>query len=73
MKQYTQTEFIRIVKRNGFLYKRHSGDHAIYVNNKGRHISIPYKLESVIARRLIKENNLDINIKRKKNDPKLLV
>ena len=34
MKQYTQTEFIRIVKRNGFLYKRHSGDHAIYVNNK---------------------------------------
>lgn len=73
MKQYTQTEFIRIVKRNGFLYKRHSGDHAIYINNKGRHISIPYKLESVIARRLIKENNLDINIKRKKNDPKLLV
>lgn len=66
MKQYTQTEFIRIVKRNGFLYKRPSGDHAIYINNKGRHISIPYKLESVIARRLIKENNLDINIKRKK-------
>ena len=66
MKQYTQTEFIRIVKRKGFLYKRHNGDHAIYVNNKGRHISIPYKLESVIALRLIKENNLDINIKRKK-------
>lgn len=66
MKQYTQTEFIRIVKRNGFLYKRYSGDHAIYINNKGRHISIPYKLESVIARRLIKENDLDINIKRKK-------
>ena len=68
MKQYTHTEFIRIVKRNGFLYKRHSGDHAIYINNKGRHISIPYKLESVIARRLIKENNLDINIKRKRNE-----
>ena len=33
MKQYTQTEFIRIVKRNGFLYKRHSGDHAIYINS----------------------------------------
>ena len=55
MKQYTQTEFIRIVKRNGFLYKKHSGDHAIYINSKGRHISIPYKLESVIALRLIKE------------------
>ena len=66
MKQYTQTEFIRIVKRNGFLYKRHSGDHAIYVNDRGRHISIPHKLESVIARRLIKENNLDVNIKRRR-------
>lgn len=66
MKQYTQTEFIRIVKRNGFLYKRHSGDHAIYVNDRGRHISIPKNLESVIALRLIKENNLITNIKRKK-------
>ena len=65
MKQYTQLEFIRIVKRNGFSYSRHNGDHAIYVNSGGRHISIPYKLESVIARRLIQENNLDINIKKR--------
>ena len=66
MKQYTQLEFIRVVERNGFSYSRHSVDHAIYVNDKGKHISIPHKLESVIARRLIKENNLDINIKRRK-------
>lgn len=66
MKQYTQLEFIKVVRRNGFFYNRHSGDHAIYVNNKGRHISIPHKLESVIARRLIKENNLDVNIKRRR-------
>ena len=66
MKQYTQLEFIKVVRRNGFFYNRHSGDHAIYVNNRGRHISIPHKLESVIARRLIKENNLDVNIKRRK-------
>lgn len=66
MKQYTQLEFIRVVRRNGFFYNRHSGDHTIYVNNKGRHISIPHKLESVIARRLIKENNLDVNIKRRR-------
>lgn len=65
MKQYTQKEFIRVVKRNGYTYNRHSGDHAIYVKD-GRHISIPHKLESVIARRLIKENNLDTNIKRKR-------
>ena len=66
MKQYTQLEFIRIVKRNGFSYSRHNGDHAIYVNSGGRHISIPHKLESVIAYRLIKENNLDVSIKRRR-------
>lgn len=66
MKQYTQLEFIKVVRGNGFFYNRHSGDHAIYVNSKGRHISIPHKLESVIARRLIKENNLDVNIKRRR-------
>lgn len=64
MKQYTQREFIRIVKRNGFFYNRHNGDHAIYVNNRGRHISIPQKLEGVIARRLIRENKLNINVKK---------
>lgn len=58
MRQYTQREFIKIVKQNGFLYKRHRGSHAIYYDDKGRHISIPNNLESVVARRLIKENNL---------------
>lgn len=66
MRQYTSREFIRIVKNNGFQYSRHNGDHAIYVNDKGRHISIPKNLECVIARRLIKENNLDTNLKKKK-------
>ena len=71
MKQYTQLEFIRVVEKNGFFYSRHSGDHAIYVNDRGRHISIPHKLESVIARRLIKENNLITDIKRRKNNGQL--
>ena len=66
MRQYTSREFIRIVEFNGFYYRRHNGDHAIYVNDKGRHISIPKNLECVIARRLIKENNLEVNIKRRK-------
>ena len=35
--------------------------------SEGRHISIPKNLECVIARRLIKENNLDLNIKPKRN------
>lgn len=67
MKQYTQKEFIKIVERNGFQYVRHRGSHAIYMNNEGRHISIPKNLECVIALRLIKENNLNINLKRKEN------
>lgn len=74
MKQFTSREFIKIVKLNGFYYNRSNGDHAIYVNSNGRHISIPKNLECVIARRLIKENNLIIDIKRrkkKKNDGQL--
>jgi predicted RNA binding protein YcfA (HicA-like mRNA interferase family) len=63
MRQYTSREFIKIVEKNGFHYRRHSGSHAIYINDDGRHISIPRNLECVIARRLIKENNLKINKK----------
>lgn len=63
MKQYTHKEFVRIVERNGFYYNRNNGSHAIYINNSGKHISIPKNLECVIALRLIKENNLNINIK----------
>lgn len=66
MRQYTSREFIKIVEFNGFYYNRCKGDHAIYVNDKGRHISIPRNLERVIALRLIKENNLEVNIKRRK-------
>lgn len=62
MKQYTSIEFIRIAIKNGYVYSRHNGDHAIYVKN-GKHISIPKRLNSCIARRLIKENNLNLNFK----------
>lgn len=66
MKQYTHKEFVKIVEFNGFYYSRSSGSHSIYINKEGKHISIPYSLECVIARRLIKENNLNINLKSKK-------
>lgn len=65
MRQYTQREFIKIVVKNGFHYSRHNGDHSIYINDKGEHISIPHRLACVIARRLIKENNLIVNFKNK--------
>lgn len=71
MRQYTHREFVKICVANGFHYDRTSGDHAIYVNDKGRHISIPMKLVNVIARRLIKENNLETNIKKLKKEKRM--
>lgn len=71
MKQFKQKEFIRVVVANGFHYDRHNGDHAIYLNDVGRHISIPLRIETVIARRLIKENNLETDIKKLKKKQKM--
>lgn len=58
MKQYTRREFVKLVSQNGFKYVRSHGGHDIYYNKKGRHITIPQTLVDVIARRLVKENNL---------------
>ena len=66
MKQFTSREFIKIVKLNGYFYNRSNRDHDIFINDNGDHISNPNHLECVIARRLIKENNLIIDIKRRK-------
>ena len=66
MKQWTHTEFCKMAERNGFYYMRHNGSHSIYVNKEGHHMSIPHKLSCVIARRLIRENNLNINLIRNK-------
>lgn len=61
MKQWPHDKFVKLVEKNGFRWSRNNG-HDIYVNNKGRHISIPHKLASVIARRLIKENDLNTDL-----------
>lgn len=58
MKQYTRTEFIKILKTNNFEYTRNNGSHSIFTNSQGKHISVPLKIRSVIARRLIRENKL---------------
>lgn len=60
MKQYSKREFVKLLKKNGFEYVRSSGGHDIYYNKEGKHISIPQTLANVIARRLIKENNLKL-------------
>lgn len=70
MRQYTSREFFRILIANGFTFERHNGDHAIFYKN-GRHISVPETLSSVIARRLIKENNLETDIKKLKKNKRM--
>ena len=62
MRQWSRNNFIRLVKKNGYYYDRNNGSHSIYVNERGNHISIPLRIEAPIARRLIKENNLNINL-----------
>lgn len=60
MYQYTRRQFEKILKQNKFYLDRCKGDHFIYVNEKGTHISVPFKLNACIALRLIKQNNLKI-------------
>lgn len=64
MLEWTTNDFIRMLRRNGyFLLKgRGKGGHSIYQNAEGNHISVPLKIKAVIARRLIKENHLNINL-----------
>lgn len=58
MRQWTNKEFIRLLKQNGYVHSRTKGSHQIYINEHNRHISIPRTLEAPIAKRLIKEYNL---------------
>lgn len=69
IKKYTYKEFVRVLVANGFSYNRSRGDHDIYTDANGRHISVPTRIACVIARRLIRENNLieDIKTIKKKN------
>ena len=62
MKQWSTLDFIKMIEKNGYYYSRNNGSHSIYVNKEGRHISVPLRMEAPIARRLIKENNLNINL-----------
>ena len=58
MQQFTEKKFLTILKENGFVYIRTKGSHSIYKNEDGIHLSVPKKLKSVVALRLIKEHNL---------------
>ena len=62
MKQWSRSAFIKMIEKNGYLYSRNNGSHSIYANKEGKHITVPLRIEAVIARRLIKENNLNIDL-----------
>lgn len=58
MRQYSNLKFKSILRRNGYWCIRVTGSHFIYTNSMGNTISVPLRLKSVIALRLIKENQL---------------
>lgn len=60
--QFTSKEFKRILKNNGYVLVRQKGDHLIYKHpQREKIITITSKdLNMMIARRLIKENNLEV-------------
>ena len=64
MLEWTVDDFVRMLKKNGYtlVKSRGKGSHSMYVNNEGNHISVPLRIKAVIARRLIKENNLNIDL-----------
>lgn len=57
MQQFTINNFHKILLNNGFNFDRQKGGHLIYIKN-GIHVSVPRKLKSVIALKLIKQQNL---------------
>lgn len=54
---YDSRQFIKILRNNNYIFDRQNGSHKIYTNGKST-ISIPKKLNRMIALRLIKENRL---------------
>lgn len=59
-KQYSFRQFRILLRRNGYVFDRFSGDHCIFVNDVNT-ISIPFhgkEINRMLAQRLIKENNL---------------
>lgn len=60
---YNAREVKTILRNNGYKIDRYSGSHEIYVNDNGNHITIPAsKVNRMMFQRLIKENNLNVNI-----------
>ena len=61
MKVYNTREAKKILRKNGWIYVRSSGDHTIYKKDN-KTIWISEKLNRMIWERLVNENNLDLNV-----------
>lgn len=57
MKIYTTREFKKLLLNNGYIKRKSTGGHTIYEKN-GKHISVNNKINRMVCRRLIKENDL---------------
>ena len=64
MLEWDTNKFEKMLRRNGYFWDKSQGkgSHKIYINEAGTRISVPLRVKAVIARRLIKENNLNINL-----------
>ena len=55
----TYKDMCKLLRKNGYVFDRQKGDHTIYTKKGCNPISINYNLNPIVARRLIKENNLE--------------
>lgn len=55
---YSFRDFEKLLKKNKFSLIRKKGDHFIYTNEGGKTVSVPFRPNKMVLRRLIKENNL---------------
>lgn len=64
MLEWDTKDFIKVLEKNGYVLckGRGKGGHKVFVNQAGNHLSIPLRIKAVIARRLIKEHNLNVNL-----------
>jgi predicted RNA binding protein YcfA (HicA-like mRNA interferase family) len=61
MKQWTKKEYCTMLEKNGYHCSRNGkGSHSIYTNSFGSHITVGKTINPCIARRVIKENHLNI-------------
>lgn len=58
-KIYTDREFERLLKKNGYTIERYNGSHTIWVKPGHNSIAVPKSVNPMVIRRLIKENNLE--------------